>query len=137
MKESYYFSEDGICTINFAYSEKGVACYGDLIKVSIALDTGKLAGFDAKNYLMNHKNRNLTVAELSEENAKSLLSPSLEVISSRLAVIPLDTGKEGLCYEFHCRDKDKKEVLVYLDAVTGKQLDLLILLYSDGGILTK
>ena len=30
-----------------------------------------------------------------------------------------------------------KTVLVYIDAQTGKEADLLILLFTDGGVLTK
>ena len=29
MKETYYFTSDGICTINFAYTQSGVTCYTD------------------------------------------------------------------------------------------------------------
>lgn len=137
MKSSYYSVYDGICTVNFAYSDGGVVCYSDLIKVSIALDTGKLVGLDAKNYLLNHKQRSFPEERISQSDAQKRLSPSLEVIDSQLAVIPLDTGKEAFCYELHCRDREKKEVLVYLDAQTGRQADLLLLLYSDDGILTK
>ena len=42
MKESYFSTNDGICTINFAYMEDDVVCYPDLIKVNVALDTGNV-----------------------------------------------------------------------------------------------
>ena len=137
MKSSYYSVYDGICTVNFAYAQGGVICYGDLIKVSVALDTGKLMGLDAKNYLLNHNKRNIAAPKLTATKAEKLISPSLEVVDTQLAVIPLDTGKEAYCYELLCRDKEKNEVLVYINADTGRQEDLLLLLYSDGGILTK
>lgn len=47
MKETYYFTSDGICTINFAYTQSGVTCYTDLIKVGVALDDGSIVLFDA------------------------------------------------------------------------------------------
>jgi hypothetical protein len=54
-----------------------------------------------------------------------------------MAFIPLETGKEVLCYEFRCKDSEDKELLVYLDAYSAQQRDILLLLYSDGGVLTK
>lgn len=137
MTSSYYSVYDGVCTINYAYEENGVIFYGDLIKVSIGLDTGKLTGFDARNYLLNHKERSLPENRLAPKNALKNVSGALTVTDSRLAVIPLETGKEAFCYELHCKDSENRELLVYINAVTGKQEDILLLLYSDNGILTK
>lgn len=137
MKSSYYSIYDGVCTINFAFAENATVCYSDLIKVSIGLDTGKLVGFDARNYLISHRERSIPTPKITEHQAKNMISPALEVIDMGLAIIPLETQSEAFCYEIHCRDKSGKEVLVYLNALTGKQEDLLLLLYSDGGILTK
>lgn len=137
MKSSYYSIYDGICTVNYAYEDEGVICYADLIKVSISLDTGKLVGLDAKPFLLSHKKREKPGAVISAQQARKNLSSVLTAIDIRLAYIPLDTGKEALCYELHCKDGEGQEVLVYLDAYTAGQRDLLILLYSDGGVLTK
>lgn len=137
MVSSYYSIYDGVCTVNYAYEKDGIICYADLIKVSIALDTGKLTGLDARNYLMSHSERALSSPRLTKQKAEKLILPTLTVLDSRLAVIPLDTGKEAFCYELRCTDEDKKELLIYINALTGRQEDLLILLYSDGGILTK
>lgn len=137
MQSTYYSTYDGICTVNYAYSDDGIICYSDLIKVSISLDTGKLTSFDATAFLLSHKERSVSKKTVSKAAAAEGLSASLTLIKSRLAFIPLDTGKEALCYELHCKDSEGQEVLVYLDAYTEEQRDLLILLYSDGGVLTK
>lgn len=137
MQSSYYSVYDGICTINYAWEQDGVICYSDLIKVSISLDSGSLVGFDAKPYLLNHRQRSLESPSVSVSGAAERLSPALTLIDRDFAVIPLDTGKEALCHELHCKASDGQEVLVYIDAATGEQRDLLILLYSDSGILTK
>lgn len=137
MKSSYYSIYDGICTVNYAYEDEGVICYSDLIKVSISLDSGKLVALDAKPFLLSHKNREKAGEVISAKEARKKLSSVLTAIDARLAYIPLDTGKEALCYEFHCKDGEGQEVLVYLDAYTGEQRDILILLYSDDGVLTK
>lgn len=137
MVSSYYSVYDGICTVNYAFEQDGVICYPDLIKVSVSLDSGALVGLDAKPYLLHHRERSLEKPSVSLSDAVKKLSPVLTLIDRELAVIPLDTGKETLCYELHCKDSAGQEVLVYINAMTGKQEDLLILLYSDGGILTK
>ncbi len=137
MESNYYSIYDGICTVNYAFEEDDIICYSDLIKVSISLDTGKLVALDARPFLLSHKSREAEGEVLASKEARKRLSSVLTAIDTKLAFIPLDNGKEALCYEFHCKDGEGQEVLVYLDAYTGEQRDILILLYSDGGILTK
>lgn len=137
MKESYYSTQDGICTVNFAYENEGVICYPDLIKLSVSLETGNIISFDARGYIMNHTDRPPVQSKISEDEAKMSVSDYLTVMSSRLAVIPTDYKTEKTAYEFHCKTPDEQEVLVYIDVLTAKEDDILLLLYSDGGILTK
>lgn len=137
MKESYYSTQDGICTVNFAYENEGVICYPDLIKLSVSLETGNIISFDARGFIMNHKERPPVQSKISADEAKMSVSDYLTVMSSRLAVIPTDYKTEKTAYEFHCKTPDEQEVLVYIDVLTAKEDDILLLLYSDGGILTK
>lgn len=137
MQENYYSTYDGVCTINFAYTKDDVTYYSDLIKVSVALDNGSVKAVDARSYLMNHEERNLAKIKLTEKEAKSQLKSGLTVLSSKLAVIPTDYEKEKLCYEFHCVDSDKQEVLIYKNVENGKEESILILLISENGTLTK
>lgn len=137
MKESYYSTQDGICTVNFAYENDGVICYPDLIKLSVSLETGNIISFDARGYIMNHTDRPPVQSKISVDEAKMSVSDYLTVMSSRLAVIPTDYKTEKTAYEFHCKTPDEQEVLVYIDVLTAKEDDILLLLYSDGGILTK
>lgn len=137
MKESYYSTQDGICTVNFAYENEGVICYPDLTKLSVSLETGNIISFDARGYIMNHTDRPPVQSKISADEAKMSVSDYLTVISSRLAVIPTDYKTEKTAYEFHCKTPDEQEVLVYIDVLTAKEDDILLLLYSDGGILTK
>ena len=137
MKESYYSTQDGICTVNFAYEDEGVICYPDLIKLSISLETGNIISFDARGYIMNHTDRPPVQSKISADEAKMSVSDYLTVMSSRLAIIPTDYKTEKMAYEFHCKTPDEQEVLVYIDVLTAKEDDILLLLYSDGGILTK
>ena len=137
MEESYYSVYDGICTVNFSYEEDGITYYSDLIKVSISLETGRPVGFDARGYLMNHHERKLPKISTTKKGAENIISDSLTILSSKKALIPLETGKEALCYEFRCRDRDKNECLVYVNCATGKEQDIMLLLYEDGGVLVR
>lgn len=138
IKESYYSTVDGVCTVNFSYYEDGVTYYTDLIKVSVALDNGDITGFDASGYIMNHKKRSIpSKTKYTLESAKKLIKDDLEVLSFKKAYIPTDYETENYVYEYHCRADDSQEILVYIDPLTGEEKDILILLYSDGGVLTK
>lgn len=137
MVSTYYMCSDGICTINFAYKQGSFICYPDLIKVSVSLTDGKVTGFEATDYIMNHKTRNIPPFEVTPqevcENVISLLT--VEKVSA--AVIPTDSGSEKYVYELLCSGDDGQDILVYKDITTGKEEDILILLYSDNGTLTK
>lgn len=137
MKESYYSINDGICTVNYAYVQNGVICYPDLIKVSVAMDTGKVISVDARGYLVNHFARTNVNPVLTSENAAKSLSPYLTVKDVKTAVIPTDSGKEVLCYEFWCEGTGNEELLVYINAATGEEENIFFLLYSDNGILVR
>ena len=138
VKESYYSTTDGICTINFAFYENGITYYTDLIKISVALDDGTITAFDATGYLMNHTQRKIPDnVKYSVDEAGKLLKKSLKVISSKKAYIPTEWETEVYAYEYHCKAPDGNEILVYIDPLTGEEIDILILLYSDGGVLTK
>lgn len=137
VRETYYSTYDGICTVNYAYEKDGIIFYADLIKVSISLETGKAVALDSRGWLMNHREREMKRSLLPLNECRTTLSPYLSVMSEKLAVIPLETGKEALCYEFHCRDRKGQELLVYINAESGKEENILLLLYSDDGVLTK
>lgn len=70
MKESYYMQNDGVATINYAYTEDGITYYPDLIKVKVALDNGEIVGFEANGYLMNHTQRDFGPPKLTEAQAR-------------------------------------------------------------------
>lgn len=137
MKASYYFIEDGICTINFAAVQNDIVMYPDLIKVGISLENGEILSFDATGYISNHTRRNNVTAKISMKEAEKVVNNQLEIIDSQICVIPTEWKTEQLCYEIHCKDKDNREFLIYIDCETGMEDNILILLYSDGGILTK
>lgn len=136
LTESYYVINDNICTIQFFVKQDGAVIYPDLIKVSVALDNGDICEYNATGYLMNHQERQLKTPELTLEEARKNVSPALTVEKENMAVIPTAGAHEVLCYEFLCSGKNGDEVLVYINAETGMEEQILILLRSDNGVLT-
>ncbi|MCI5604648.1 MAG: germination protein YpeB, partial [Clostridia bacterium] len=127
--------KDGIATINFAPSQGDIVCYSDLVKVRVALDTGEIVGMESKGYLMNHKQRELSAPLISLEEARSHVSTQLEVTATKLALVPKDSLKEVLCYEFK-GTFNGKNFLVYINADNGHEEEILMLIESEGGVLT-
>lgn len=137
MKESYYIMQDGICLINFAYETNGILCYPDLVKVGVALDNGEVVRYEPMGFLMNHRERGNLTAKLTVQQAQKSVSPNLKVSRSRLALIPIGGSGEKLTYEFLCSGKNNERVLVYINASTGYEENILILQQTDRGVLTK
>lgn len=137
LKESYYFIDNGVCTINFSAMQNGIILYPDLIKVSVSLENGKILSFDATGYISNHAERKVPENKMSLIDAGESINDELTIIDSRVCVIPTEWKTEQYCYEFHCKTKNDQELLVYIDSVSGQEDNILILLYSDNGVLTK
>lgn len=136
MKGTYYLIEGGIVTINYAYEQNDITVYPDLIKLKIALDNGEILGMETTGYLNNHEERNIPVAKISKEEAKSNLNKNLEITSEELAIIPTEWKTEILCYEFKGKINDT-DFLVYINAETGREENVLVIIDTPNGILTQ
>lgn len=135
MEESYYMEQGNILTVNFAFEQNHVLCYPDLIKVSVALDTGAVTGFECHGWIMNHTKRSLASPTLSTEAARTKVSPHLQVLAHQMTLIPTDGQYEVLCHEFKCRTEQDTHVLVYINAATGNEEQILLLLEDAHGTL--
>lgn len=134
MEESYYTIDENSVTINFAYTENGVICYTDLIKVKVALDNGEILGMEAQGYLNSHSERNFASPKIDVNEARALVNQNVEILSERLALIPTDWSTEILTYEFKGK-VDDRNFIVYVNAETGKEEDVFLLIESENGIL--
>lgn len=135
MQSSYYEKNGGTATVNFAYCQNDVMCYSDLIKIKVALDNGEIIGMEANGYITNHCKRSLKTPTLSKQEARAKLSSKLSVDGARAALIPKDSKREVLCYEFKGTAAGRN-FLVYINADSGKEEDIQILIESPNGILT-
>lgn len=135
MKETYFIKQGGIATINYAYMQNDVVIYPDLIKLKLALDNGEILGIETTGYLNSHIERNLEQVQISKEKAKESLNKDLEILSEGLAIIPTEYQTEVLCWEFKGKVEDR-EFLVYINAITGREEDVLVILNTPNGTLT-
>ena len=136
MGESYYTLQSNILTVNFCYAPQGVRCYPDLVKVSVSLEDGSVLGYEGRGYLVNHRARELPQPTVTRQQAQKKVSDLLTVLSSNLAVIPTRGEYEVLCWEFLCEAEDGSHVISYLNAQTGNEEQLLLLLEDEHGTLT-
>ncbi len=134
---SYYFADEGMCVVNFAYVQGDTICYPDLIKIGIALDNYDVIFYEARGYLMNHKGRTLKIPLHTAKEASEIINPHLKIQSTHLAVIPSSGENELYCYEFLCKGEKNEDILVYVNTETLAEEQIFILLKTDGGTLTK
>lgn len=135
MKETYFLKQDGIVTINYAYTQDDVTVYTDLIKVKVALDNGEILGMETTGYLNSHEVRQIPTPSISLEEAKSRLNKKLEITSEGLAIIPTEWKTEIFCYEFKGK-VDDTDFLVYINAKNGKEENILVIIDTPNGTLT-
>lgn len=139
MKETYYLKQDGVITINYAYSQNSsngqVTIYPDLIKLKVALDNGQVLGIETTGYLNSHYEREIGNIGITKEKAKESLNKDLNIESESLAIIPTQFQTEILCWEFKGK-VDGTQFLVYINAKTGKEEDILVIKDTPNGTLT-
>lgn len=122
--------------VSFGEVADNILVYPHLLKVKVALDNGEVTGFEAINYLLG-KDKEIKWPEngLSERKALEKLHPNFKVERQQKVVIPLSTGKEAFCWEFK-GSIDQITYLVYIDAKSGKEINILRFIESEYGLLT-
>ncbi|MDF2628400.1 MAG: hypothetical protein K0R39_2231 [Symbiobacteriaceae bacterium] len=124
---------DGTATIAYAYKQGDVVVYPDQVKLKIALDNGEVLGVDARQYLMAHHPRNLKAPTVNVAQAQKLVRPELKVERTQLALIPDQAGTgEILTHEFLAR-MGEEVFLIYINASTGQEEQILQQIQNDGG----
>lgn len=135
MKDTYYLLEDNTATINYAYQQDNVTVYPDLVKLKIALDNGEIIGIESKGYLSAHTARTIPTPKVTEQQARSMINSRLNITSFGLAIIPTEFKTEIFCYEFKGK-LGNRDFLVYINAETGKEENILMIIDTPRGILT-
>ena len=101
------------------------------------MDTGAITGFECHGWIMNHTQRSFATPSISTEEAGNKLSPHLQIVSQQMALIPTEGQYEVLCHEFKCRTEQDSHILVYINAVTGSEEQILLLLEDEHGTLVR
>jgi spore germination protein len=111
---------DSVGMLDFAYLDENVRVYTDLISIEVALDDGDILGYEAREYLINHKERDIPEPKLSAKEARERLNPRLEVMEDHIAVIENDLGEEVLCYEYY-GVIDDETYRIFINAEDGEE----------------
>lgn len=86
-------------------------------------------------YLNCHEVRKIPRNIITAAKAKENLNDRIKINSENLAIIPTEFGTELLCWEFKGKTGDN-EFLVYINAETGKEEDILMIVNTPNGTLT-
>ena len=134
MKGVYACVTDSVLYVNMCYVIDDTVIYPDMIKIKVNLDDGKIIGFEGLNYIYNHTERTLDKPQITEGEVRNMDFGGLNIESVRLALIPVEGGKERLTYEVFGR-LDEYAYYVYIDAATGNAVKVLQVIDSDEGEL--
>ena len=120
--------------VNMCYEQDGVIMYPDMLKLKISLDTGEVIGYEGLNYAFNHTKRDNLTPKITIDDAVLNASAILEDIEARLVVIPINVTSEKLCYEL-VGEFNGEKYFVYVDAMTGEEIQVLRMIDSNQGDL--
>jgi len=134
MKAVWSTTSQGFAYVNLTPVINNVIIYPDLIKAKIALDTGEIVGFESKSWAYNHTTRTDLTATITSATAQKAISSDMDVRTTKLCIAPNEFIGETLCYEFMCV-QDGATYYIYVDAKTGKQINLLKVIETDDGNL--
>ena len=103
----------------------GVLYYPEAVKVQVAMDTGKVIGYEGVPYLTFHDPNRAPAGAvgISEAEARRLVSPSLQIENVRKAVVLGTNNQEQLCYQVDGRMKNER-FLVYISAKDGSEVKI-------------
>ena len=122
---------ENLLTAVYALRRDGVLYYADTITLSVALDDGEAVALDATEYLLSHSEERVLPAAIGEEKAREVLRDGLTVTDRDFVCLPCGDGTEKYCYQFTVRDDTETDVLIFVNASTGVEEEIMILLSSE------
>ena len=129
MKAVNYDEDHNIATLIYAKMQDRVIVYPEKLTVRIALDDGSVVGFQAAEYIMEHKTHKWASPKLNLEQAKKELDPKFIIKSHALALIKNEVNEEVLCYEIIGKTNGNN-YKIYINAQTGYE-ENIELMHSD------
>jgi len=122
---------DGRIYVNMISRQDDVNLYPDMVKMVVDEKTCQVVGVDAYGYVANHKKRDIPINVISQTQAHARLLDDLKVEHTELCIVPQD-NEEVLCYEIKVSNGDEK-FLVYIDAITTQEVDILKIIEDEMG----
>ncbi|NLZ47715.1 MAG: germination protein YpeB [Clostridiales bacterium] len=136
MKETYKMTYEDNVIVNYVHVINDISIYPEQVKLKIALDDGSITGLEAEKYLIAFDpDRKIPTPKITQEEAAKAVSKRLKVNSVKLAIVPTETNKEVLCYEF-AGTNHNSDYIVYINAETGKTQKILKVINTPNGKLT-
>lgn len=111
---------DSVATLEFSYVQDNVRIYPDTIHLQVALDDGDILSYEAKDYLINHRKRDIPKPKLTDEEARKKVNPNVEIMEDHLTLIKNDLDEEVLCYEF-IGVIDNDTYRIFINALDGSE----------------
>lgn len=135
MIPTYSLKYDNVVVVNYVYVKDKVVVYPDQIKLKIALDNGEIVGIESAHYLVAHYDRKISKPRITAQEARVNVSQNLNIKNIRLTIIPMESFREVMCYEFYGDFKGEK-YLVYINALDGTEERILKIVDTANGELT-
>ena len=124
-------TQDQTTYVNCATVVDDVIVYPDLIKVAVDSYSGEIVGCEAKAYLFNHQDWNVTMGQITEQEAQKHLGNGLKVTNVAKALVEKD-NRQFFCYEFEC-EMDGRQYFVYVDSKTGNEVEIFKVIENTEG----
>lgn len=124
----------GNAYINIAPVENNYILYPDLVKVKVDLANGDVLGYEATGYYTNHVSRTLSAPTITKSEVQKFVPNNYKIVSTRLALIPLEYNQEVLCWEIACT-LGADEYYFYFNTETGEEENILKVLQTNNGNL--
>jgi spore germination protein len=126
MRAVNYDEYQHVATLVFARVQDKVIVYPEKLTVRIALDDGSVVGFQAAEYIMEHKTHKWATPKLNLEQAKKELDPKFIIKSHTLALIKNEVNEEVLCYEIIGKTNGNT-YKIHINAQTGFEENIELL----------
>ena len=117
---------DGLLELRYVFADDSATHPDHSVKVAVGQE-GIVVSMNATDYLKHHgSDTNTDKPKLSAEEAAVQAVPAgLSVLQEELTWYTRDTGMSVLCHRFVCADSDGRKCVIYADASTGVQVEIL------------
>lgn len=126
LREESSHEEFGELEVIYAYADGQASYLADAVRVTVAMDTGKVIAMDASEYLHNHGRSTAVKAPdlTADEAAEKAIPEGIRVQSHELTWFTGKTGQTTMCWKFTCLDERGDSCVIYADADSGVQVEI-------------